>query len=140
MKCNKCGTEPKEEKNIIQIKRWDNEKVIYECEADNIKEAVEKAVKEGVSLAYAYLYNAGLSKADLRYANLRYANLYRAYLYKANLHNANLSYADLSYADLSKANLRDANLCYCKMDKKVFDQITKEWFEWDVIEEAKEHD
>lgn len=42
--------------------------------------------------------------------------------------------ADLSEANLWKANLSKANLCFIKMDKKVFKQITEEWFEWKIID------
>ena len=40
--------------------------------------------------------------------------------------------AVLRYADLVGADLRGADLLYCKMDKKVFKQITEGWFEWEV--------
>jgi len=36
---------------------------------------------------------------------------------------------NLIKADLSRANLSRANLLFCKMDKRVFEQITEEWFE-----------
>jgi len=41
----------------------------------------------------------------------------------------NLIKADLSRANLTGANLSRANLLFCKMDKRVFEQITEEWFE-----------
>jgi uncharacterized protein YjbI with pentapeptide repeats len=109
--------------------------VIFECEANTIKETVEAAVKQGVSLRdanlsgadlrNANLSGADLSGADLRYADLRNANLSGAYLSgadfngahfsganlaRANLSGANLRYADLSGADLSGADLRGASL------------------------------
>lgn len=92
----------------IKIKNRFTDEVIYESDtATTIKEAVEEAIKNKINI----------SEADLRYANLR---------------EANLTGADLTGTDLSYANLSKANLCYCKMDKKVFKQITEEWFEWDV--------
>jgi hypothetical protein len=66
----------------------------YESENATIKNAVEKAIKEKVSLQYADLRSANLSYADLSDANLRYAIL--SY---ANLSSANLSSADLRYAE-----------------------------------------
>ena len=93
---------------------------IYEAENATIKDAVEKAVKEKISLSFADLYSANLSSADLssanlssadlRLANLSSANLYSANLSSANLSSANLSSANLSSADLYSANLRSANL------------------------------
>jgi hypothetical protein len=90
----------------------------YEAENATIKDAVEQAVKEKVSLMYsnlrsadlrsANLYSANLSLADLRSADLRSANLYSADLRSANLRSANLSLADLSSADLRSANLSSA--------------------------------
>ena len=41
---------------------------------------------------------------------------------------------NLSGADLSRADLTGANLLFCMMDKKVFEQITKKWFEWKIKE------
>ena len=49
----------------IQIKSWIDQHVIYECEAENLKEAVEKAVKEIIDLR-----GANLRGADLRWADL----------------------------------------------------------------------
>jgi hypothetical protein len=92
-------------------------KVLFTYEAENatIKDAVEQAVKEKVSLylanlSSANLYLANLSSANLYLANLSSANLYLANLSSANLRSANLSSADLSSANLSSANLRSANL------------------------------
>ncbi len=70
---------------MITIKRWDNDEVIYTSNKETIKEAVEEAVANKISLAYA----------DLR---------------KANLHKANLSWANLHKADLSKADLYDVKI------------------------------
>ena len=67
--------------NKIQIKNRYTEEVIYECEAESLKEAVEKAVKE---------------KADLSEANLREADLRGADLSKADLREADLSEADIN--------------------------------------------
>ena len=75
----------------MQIKNRYTDEVIYECEAENFKECVERAVKE----------KANLRKADLRKANLSEANLSEANLSEANLRKANLRKADLRKADLN---------------------------------------
>jgi len=82
-------------KKTIQIKNRYTEEIIFECEAESIKEAVEIAI---------------MKKANLSEANLRKANLSEADLWKANLSEANLSEANLSEADLWKANLSEADL------------------------------
>ncbi|WP_261524479.1 pentapeptide repeat-containing protein [Burkholderia multivorans] len=96
------------------LNRW-TLKVIFECEADSMKAAVELACKQGVSLSGAALRGANLSGANLSGANLRgadlsYTNLRGAYLHDANLRGANLSGANLSYTNLRGAYLHDANL------------------------------
>jgi uncharacterized protein YjbI with pentapeptide repeats len=84
---------------------WNDAKVLYECEADSIREALLKAVASGADLR-----GANLSGADLRGADLREADLREADLRGANLREANLRWANLSGADLREANLRGANL------------------------------
>jgi hypothetical protein len=59
----------------IKIKSWLTKEVLFSCKAENIKEAVLKAIKEKVYLSYAdlrYLSYADLS-SNLSYANLNYA-------------------------------------------------------------------
>jgi hypothetical protein len=67
-------------------------KVLFTYEAENatIKDAVEQAVREKVSLMYANLRSANLRSANLRSANLRSADLYSADLRSANLRSADL--------------------------------------------------
>lgn len=77
---------------LIQIKnRWTLE-VMFECEADSMRIAVELAVSK---------------RADLRDAYLRGANLRDAYLRDADLSGAGLSGADLRGADLRDAKYGD---------------------------------
>jgi multidrug efflux pump subunit AcrA (membrane-fusion protein) len=98
-------------KTKIEIKSIFGELLFtYEAENATIKDAVEQAVKEKVSLCLANLRLANLSSADLSSADLRLANLRLANLSSANLSSADLSSADLSSADLSSADLRSANL------------------------------
>jgi len=106
---------PEKPKNIIEIKNRFNDEVIFSCEAETIKEAVEKAVDEEADLSKANLSKANLSWADLSWADLSWADL---------------SEADLSEANLSKANLSNTyywatNFKYVKSDKKTRKQIIK---------------
>ena len=57
----KQNSEPKG----VEISRWDNGEVIFTSTKQTMKEAVEEAVNEGVSLAFANLSNANLSNANL---------------------------------------------------------------------------
>jgi hypothetical protein len=103
-------------KTKIEIKSiFGNLLFTYEGENATIKDAVEQAVKERVSLAYANLrladlYSANLSSANLRSADLSFANLRSADLSFADLRSASLRSADLSFANLRYASLRSANL------------------------------
>ena len=101
---------------MIEIKHRYTNEVIYSCEAKTIKEAVEKAVKEGAYLRGANLESANLESAYLEGANLEGANLEGAYLRCANLRGANLESAYLESAYLEGAYLEGA---------KSLDKITK---------------
>ncbi|KGW27295.1 pentapeptide repeats family protein [Burkholderia pseudomallei MSHR733] len=91
------------------LNRW-TLKVIFECEADSMKVAVELAYKQSVSLRDANLRGADLSGADLSDADLSGADLSGADLSDADLSGANLSGANLRGADLRGADLRGADL------------------------------
>jgi hypothetical protein len=71
--------------NKIQIKSWLNDSILFECEAENMKDALRQAVKSG-----ADLYGADLSGANLSGANLSGANLSGANLSGANLSGAKI--------------------------------------------------
>ena len=88
----------------FEIKHRYTGNVLFQCEAENMREAVASAVKSGANLSCADLYRADLSGADL----------YRADLSGADLSGANLSGADLSGADLSDADLSGADLSDAK--------------------------
>ena len=85
---------------MIEIKsRWDD-RVLYTAEnAQDIRTALEEAVKGGANLRGAYLRGANLRDANLRDANLRGAYLGDAYLRDANLRDANLGGAYLGATD-----------------------------------------
>jgi hypothetical protein len=105
---------------IIKIECRFTAKVLFECEAESLKLAVEIAVSKRANLSGAYLSDANLARANLRNASLNNANLSGADLSgadlsgadlrSANLRNANLSGANLSGADFNGANLSDASL------------------------------
>ena len=113
-------------------------KVLFECEADSLKIAIEMAVKQKINLYGAYLdgtnlYGANLDGANLSGAYLDGANLSGAYLYGANLYGANLSGANLSGANLSGAYLYGANLSGAylygeKLDKCPIQLLGLKWF------------
>lgn len=91
----------------FQIKsRWDDTKILFEAEGENLKEIVIEAKN---------------SDADLRGADLRGANLRGA-----NLCGADLRDADLRDANLCDANLRDADLMNCKFYGKGGTKLLKE--------------
>jgi hypothetical protein len=95
---------------MIEIKHRFNGSVLYTAEsAQDVRTALEEAVKSGANLSGANLSGAYLSGANLSDANLRDANLRGANLRDANLRDANLSDAYLSDANLRDANLSDAN-------------------------------
>ena len=101
----------------VQIKSRFDASVLFKCEADSFKLAVECAVKSRADLSRANLSGADLYGANLSRANLSGADLYGANLSRANLSGANLSGANLSGANLSGANLYGANLYGEKITK-----------------------
>lgn len=98
-----------------QVIRDKSGNVLFECEADTLKEAVEKAVRSGRALHGANLTCANLRRADLHRANLAGANLTCANLTCANLVGADLHRANLAGADLTGANLAGADLRGAKL-------------------------
>jgi len=109
----------------FEIKHRFSGGILFSCESETLKLAVNLAIKSNAdlrsadlsyaNLSYADLSSANLSSADLSYANLRYADLSSADLRSADLSYANLSYANLRYANLRFANLRYANLRYANL-------------------------
>ena len=97
----------------FEIKHRFSGAVLFSCEANSIKEAVEAAVKSGADLRYANLVDADLRGADLRDAklldaNLGFANLVGANLVGAKLLDANLVGANLGFAIETKfINLKE---------------------------------
>ena len=71
---------------MIQILNWKTNKVIFEGDYPTIKDAVEAAVKQRVSLAYADLSDQDLSNGDFRCGDFRCADFRRS-----NLKNTDFS-------------------------------------------------
>ena len=81
------------------IRRADGTELFVAHGAEDVRAAVEAAVKSRANLS-----GANLSRANLSGAYLSGANLSGAYLSGANLSGANLSWANLSGANLSGAS------------------------------------
>ncbi len=109
--------------NIKITSRLNNETVLFEGEAETLKELLVKAVSEGANLRGANLRGANLRGANLYGAYLKGANLYGADLKGANLRGANLYGAYLKGANLYGADLKGADLEGAKIDGE---EITKE--------------
>jgi len=88
--------------------RWDGAKILWQGEAVDLKDGIEKAAKCRANLAGADLAGADLARANLAGANLVGANLAGADLARANLAGANLVGANLARANLAGANLAGA--------------------------------
>jgi len=110
-----------EHKKPFKIKDRYSDRVLFETEAETLKDAVEEAVTLQVSLTCADLRNADLggawlAQAELSNADLSGANLFRAILHGAHLLgtrfcNVDLRYANIRRANLKKATLRNSELC-----------------------------
>ena len=70
--------------------RYDNS-VIFACDAETLREAVETAVRKSISLNYASLDGASLNYASLDGASLKRASLDGASLNGASLNGASLN-------------------------------------------------
>jgi uncharacterized protein YjbI with pentapeptide repeats len=119
----------------FQIKCRFTAKVLFECEAESLKIAVEKAVEVNANLRDADLRDADLRDANLRGADLRGSNLYGADLRGANLRGANLGGANLYGADLSSANLRGADLRGANLRGANLGSIKEDFYK--ILETAK---
>jgi Family of unknown function (DUF5758)/Pentapeptide repeats (8 copies) len=80
--------------------------VLFECDADSLKDALVAAVRQRADLQGAYLRDAYLRGADLRGADLQGAYLQGAYLQGADLQGAkNADYAIASTRILPEGDL-----------------------------------
>ena len=103
--------------NTIIVKTWHTQEAIFEYKDENatLKEAVEEAIRQGISLAFADLKGDNLKGANLNGTILRGANLKGADLKNADLSNTNLCDADLRGADLKDADLSNASLLFADL-------------------------
>ncbi|MBU6234298.1 MAG: pentapeptide repeat-containing protein [Alphaproteobacteria bacterium] len=92
------------------IKNHKNKGIIFEGTFPNQRAALEAAVRDHVSLAYADLRGARLNNANLDGADLRFAQLENA-----SLVGANLSETDFTGASLGNADCSLACLCECRL-------------------------
>ena len=115
----------------IQIMHKFETRVLFECEADSLKIAIEMAVKQKINLSGAYLSGANLSGAYLDGANLDRAYLYGAYLDGANLYGANLSGEKLDKCPIQLLGLKWFVLITKKNIKIGCELYTaEEWFKF----------
>jgi hypothetical protein len=129
----------------IDIKHRFTGNVLYACDAENLKDALVKAVKSGADLGGADLGGADLGGAYLRGAYLGGAYLGGAYLGGADLGGADLGGADLGGADLGGADLGGAYLrgaylggaylggAYLRGEKLAISPISITGLYWDVL-------
>jgi uncharacterized protein YjbI with pentapeptide repeats len=96
--------------------------VIFERSVDSLKQLVELAVREKVSLQSANLRSADLQCANLQYADLRYADL----------RSADLQYANLQYANLQYANLPSPQIVLTALWGEVSPELTADLMEYDA--------
>ncbi|MEC7702274.1 MAG: pentapeptide repeat-containing protein [Pseudomonadota bacterium] len=88
---------------------------IYQCRVNNLKQALEMAVAEGVKL-----HNLDLSYQDLSFVNLDDAHLYDVSFAGANMIGANLSEAMIQKCDFTEASLLGACLAYSIISQTCF--------------------
>ena len=94
----------------FEIKSWMTGGVLFSCETETLKLAVELAVKQKADLSYASLNRASLNRASLDGASLDGASLVGASLDGASLDGASLVEASLNRASLVGASLVGASL------------------------------
>ena len=109
-----------EHKKPFEIKDRYSGRVLFETEAETLKDALEEAVMSSMNLSCADLRNADLREACLANANLSNADFSGASLFKTVLHRSNLigtrfcnvdlRGADIRYASLKKAVLQNSDL------------------------------
>ena len=97
----------------VAIKHFRTGHTLFEGHFNDMKHAVETAISDGVSLAFA----------DLRHANLINAQMDGAILDGAQLDEANLLGANLSESSLRQASLRNALLHSVTFCESVLDNV-----------------
>jgi len=117
-------------KRPIEIKDRHSSRVLFETEAETLKDALEEAIALQVDLSCADLRNADLGGAFLDGAQLSNADFSGASLFGATLDRATLigtrfcgvdmRYTNIRYASLKKAVLRNSKLiCTCFLESNL---------------------
>ena len=101
---------------LIEIKNKDGLVIYSSLNYDNIKDVVEEAIINKVSLYSANLEGVDLSNINLQRVDLRYANLKNANLELTGLEGSDMSGADLTKSNLRNANLRNVNLMLADLE------------------------
>ncbi len=94
----------------FKLRRYTDNSIIYEGEYNNIKECLEHAVNNDLSLSHINLKNQNLTNANLDGCYMPYANFCGA-----NLTGANLSEADLSGSIFYNCGLYNTCLSYTNL-------------------------
>ena len=87
-----------------------NGEVLYESKAESIKEALEEAVRNKISLREARLDGICLDGACLDEALLEGASFQRSFLFEVSFHKAHLDGADFFLSNLGRASFKGAFL------------------------------
>ncbi len=100
---------------FIQIKHHHTDKVLFEGQFESLKEAVEQAAQDNVSLDYADLQHSSFLNANLDNVRMRHSRLKGS-----NFMGANLSESDLEGSDFSDASLQNACFCFSSLQDSNF--------------------
>src|SRR3990167_4538915 len=92
------------------VSRWDTTRVIFECEADSLRAALEQAVVKEVCLRDSNLRGSDLSGSDLRGSDLRGSDFRDSNLRDSDLRGSNFRGSDLRDSDFSGSDLRGSDL------------------------------
>jgi hypothetical protein len=107
---------------MIEIKRKNLTPLVFN-DASTVKEAVQCAVNNYISLSGAELSGTDLSGTDLSHANFSHADLSHADLSGADLRHTYVSHANLSHADLSGADVSGADLSHVDLSYVVLSHV-----------------
>ena len=94
----------------IEIRHRYTNEVIYSCEAKTIREAVQKAVKENVSLSNSDLSNSNFRNSDLRNSILRNSDFTNSDFTNSILRNSDLRNSDFRNSILTNSDLSNSDL------------------------------
>jgi len=105
---------------IIKIKHRYTNEVIYSCEAKTIREAVQKAVKENVSLSNSNLRNSDFRNSDLRNSILRDSDLSHSDFTNSDFTHSDLRNSDFTNSDFTNSIFRNSILTNSNFTNSIF--------------------